>query len=340
MEIAHSSKRLGFELKVESLLEDLIDLDVNSTSEMACIKESVDDIAVPIYNGRKALENSITKVGTHSIRASACNGKYCTFSGAAYAPDNRLVLVDSKNGLSCLLDDTYQYLSSCIFTTYNTKDDDASKKPYRAAYLKNGFMAVSVPEKKKIFSVKIDRKLAIQSELDTLHKAKALVGLKSGDLAVSWTEPVAFGLVSLQYCSVVEYSYFESDKAGRVLKSFNYMAVDEKRSSVIQPCTVDKAVYCFDFQGNPKFEYRHDDLKMPSGVGIDCNGNIYVCDLSNGCIHIISSSGLSIRLHRDGVPEKPLALAFNNDRNTFAVTYGNAPFADRKRNEVHIFQLS
>lgn len=186
---------------------------------------------------------------------------------------------------------------------------------------------MSIPENKKItfLSEHNDSKeLQISGHISTTYKPKAIYGLRNGDIAVSWSNPLAFGVLgfsrSLYGTCFKELIYFREDVSGRTLKSFDFMAIDEKRTHVIQSCTSDKAVYCFDLQGNPKFKYNHVELTCPRGVSISGNGNIFVCDETKSVIHVISPEGLGLHVIRDGCPEKPLAIAFDDSGLHFAVS--------------------
>ena len=103
------------------------------------------------------------------------------------------------------------------------------------------------------------------------------------------------------------------------------MAVDEFRSHVIQPCTTDRAVYCFDFNGNPKFKYKNKDNFYPRGVAVDGYGSIFVCDYYNHVIHIISPTGNALRViqESEGCPKYPRAIGFKKNGEEFAVTKGS-----------------
>ena len=339
-EIIRGLKQFGFELKIESLLKDLVEVDVNQTTRLVSVNETGNKLIIPKFGGviLKKLEYDITKIGTFSIKST---GSYPTYCDLAYTPENRLIIVESNYGFAYLTSVEYRASASCKFWTFNTgKEEDGTKNPFGVTALQNGIIIVSQPKRNKLFAVNVDEKLEILAEINAPHKAKAVRALNNGDLAVSWTEPIAFGIVSVNFFKLEEKTYFDHDNAGRVMKSFDYMAVDQATSHVIQPCIVDKAVFCFDFHGNPLFEYRHDDLQQPKGAGIDASGNIYVCDIGNASIHIMSSTGIPVRVHRDGCPERPLGLSFNKDKTTFAVTRGSTIYNDTKKREIHVFQLS
>lgn len=101
------------------------------------------------------------------------------------------------------------------------------------------------------------------------------------------------------------------------------MAIDEGKKHVMQPCTTDNALYCFDFDGNPIFEYRSNDLNCPIGVVLDRDGNIFLCSYENSVIHVVSPTGRAVKIFREGCPSKPLAIAFKSCGEKFAVTRGN-----------------
>ena len=184
---------------------------------------------------------------------------------------------------------------------------------------KDSNVAVSVPEESKIYVFTTDEKLKCQLKITTTRKPIAIHCLENTDIAVAWKEPVAFGIISSDE-TPTEKVYFCKDQEGRQFKTFEYMAVDEIRKHVIQPCLTDKAVYCFDYEGYPKFKYT--SANHPYGVALDGDGNVYVCSYSEYAIHTIhtiSPTGKTIRIIKENCPTNPRAIAFKNGEK-FAVT--------------------
>lgn len=113
------------------------------------------------------------------------------------------------------------------------------------------------------------------------------------------------------------------------------MAIDELRSHVIQPCSTDRAVFCFDFDGCPKFKYMPDNgCFNPRGVALDGECNIYACEDGESSIHVISPTGLGVRIvkledfrsypyslyENDERLQSPVSVAFETNGERFAIT--------------------
>ena len=339
LETVHDFKQHGFDLKVGSLLSKFANLSINKTEELATIQETESELSIPKYSGKQLLRlKDISKTGTNYIENIPGHRPLC--ASVLILPGNHqsahLLLVDEENGLCCIAKkkdvekkhvfvlsyNWYEVKETYNFMTYNNIQMYETGKPYSAAYVKDGIVAVSVPAQKKLCFLAVNQSLKVIGVLHTTYAPKALYGLKNGDIAVSWNGPVAFGILSAgSYCQEMKV-YFDRDKSGRYLKTFDHMAIDEKRSHVIQPCTTDKAVYCFDFSGNPKFKYKHPELQQPSTVGIDGDGNIYVCNLMRkSAVHIISDTGLPVRVFSDGCIERPMALSFYENGTSFIIIH-------------------
>lgn len=326
LNIAKESRVFEVELKLETALEAFVSLDQNNTDQLASVKEKTQPVPVlQITQSQK--EGILTKVDDYEIMTvSKCyNQEY--YSMIYRIKQRCLFLVSRCSGheCCCLTDETYKTIK-CI------EKSELSGKPYNATNLKTGEIAISLPENKKICFLSErneTNELRINGSINTKYTPKSLYGLQNGNIAVSWNDPVAFGMLQFSchlygFC-FKELKYFKNDSAGRRLKTFDFMTVDEKRNNVIQLCTEDKAVYCFDFEGNPKFKYTHEDLVYPRGVSISGDGNVFVCDKEKSVIHVISPEGQGLHVLKEGCPEKPLAIAFDESGSQFAVSQSCDP---------------
>ena len=323
------------------LLDELLNIGLSETEKLCSVTESPYKPLHPKYDYAVNKLNRYTfyKIGMKQVKENypwySSSSVFLTDSSSlVFLPNNHLALLDSNNDSDhCLLaSEDGKVLSSCSFKQ-NTRFllevllGAPHTIPYCITVTKpDDVIAVSLPEQKKIGFVSTnDGQIKVTDKvIQTKHKPGAIFGLKFGDIAVAWREPVAFGIIdnNTARADTEDKVYFCKDTAGRRLKSFEYMAIDEERSHVIQPCTRDRAVYCFDFNGNPKFKYTNPELRCPQGVAVDRDGNIYVCDYETDCIHVISPTGSASRLIKDECPFTPLAIAFNKDGDRFAVTQG------------------
>ena len=316
-------------LKPHSSLLEILQIGPNDTHELAYVEEQAVDNRLPTYERASLLEyDKITKTCQKIVQGNYNRSGYTYYSSLVYLPNNDFVLIDTyyDEGLCILAKGDGTVLASCDFK-YCSDPSTGSRKPYCATVIKNGEIAVSIPDKKKICIISADKQLKSTFTGSTKYKPKAVYGLRTGDIAVAFDDPVAFGIISFD--DIPEptekiHVYFSHDKKGRKLKNFNYMAVDENRSHVIQPCTKDRAVYCFDFNGNPKFKYKGKDNFCPMGVAVDGYGSIFACDsnYNNSAIHVISPTGNALRViqQSEGCPGYPRAIGFKKNGEEFAVT--------------------
>ena len=355
-------KSNGISLSRKSLLNSLMLVGPNDTSELASISKTVIQTPLPIYRDNPFLRKyNIKKTGQYNISPKDLtkilrekDTLTPTYNNLLFLPDNAILLVDSYYGFCTRVDESRTRFRSCTLLSNYVKREPTnffSNQRY-ATLMKNGTIALSVSSENKIFFLSPDDGLKVKGEIACKRTPSGLCGLNNGDIAVAWEDPVAFGIISGQcwlnlgnihftkgdsreqtvpYCEKI---YFTEDKSGRQFESFRDLAVDEELHHVIQPCYVHGAVYCFDLDSNPIFQYSNTKLEEPGAVTLDGDGNIYVCDSSLACIHILSPQGMGLHILEEGCPEYPLAIGFNKANNTFAVTQ-NAEEYDT----VHFFSL-
>ena len=357
--VIKKSKKLktnGLELTTTETFRLIQNLGPNETPGLASISVPEAVIVLPVYENRPFLRKfDVKKTGTHRmLPAPYAPGKpmWPTYIGLLFLPNRQLLLVDSYYGYCCLVNEHF------VPTKKWDMDDKliflGDERNYfrnerHATYLGDNLIAVSIASHKTIVFLTSDGNFDEKVKLKCEYEPKALCALNNGDIAVVWDKPVAFGIISgqiwrpcqgkvvqcnggLGYCEKV---YFREDNSGRKFKSFPFMAIDEKRGHVIQPCNVDRAVYCFDVEGNPVFHYKNDDLQNPGGVALDGEGNIYICEITLNSIHIVSAEGIAITSIKEDCPQEPLAIEYDMGNNVFAVTV----YTTADSEEVHFFSV-
>ena len=253
LDLCEASTNTTVELRLETSLQTLLDIEQFDAGKLVSVIEKQQKPQIQCYEGNVCLRNHhAVKVSAKSLKEKYKGRNDPTFSDIVFLSNDYLALVDRYNGFCCLANDNYEIISSCDLKLKN--DERYQTVPHFCTRPSDGKVAVSAPGQRKIFVLyKASNKLSIAYEITTKHTPQAIHGLKNGDIAVAWKDPVAFGIISNTEIPT-EKTYFSTDKAGRKLKTFEYLAVDEVRKQVIQPCATDNTVYCFDFEGHPKFK--------------------------------------------------------------------------------------
>ena len=333
LNMSKTLKKTGIELKQEDFLQKLLNLGNNNINELVVVSETENKTSLPGFHSQLLLKGlkakKMEKLSTKGQNETA-NPKYRCIT---ILRNNDIVLSDDS-GDRCLVIRQNKEITKPVNLSVDApkfENENAVHNLMRLASNKDGIVAIPTsiqinifgfePAKNKIVLLSVNEELTIKGEVKTLFQPKAVHVLRNGDIAVAWNNPVAFGVISVRPVLFETMIYFRQDKSGRVLRSFDFMAVDEKRSHVIQPCKSDNAVYCFDFDGNPKFKYESDNGSSPTGVDLDGDTNVYVCFARNysASIHVISPEGTMIRTIVDDCPSYPLAIAFNKSGDEFAV---------------------
>ena len=267
-------------------LNKMLPININDTDTLFQIESVESDFKFPRYNDRMVHNSfAIHILETKPIKGSGDAHYGPIYSCLLYVNNTSFLLIDNRFGHCCLVNANFNIVASCNFMPNPSQEVDFKRMPFSATVMQDGLIAVSVPEEKKIYLVCLSAEcLTKMAYVATKYKPKALHGLRNGDIAVAWDDPVAFGIISPQQISqwllpdratAIEKVYFTEDKNGRQLSQFEYMAVDETRSHVVQSSSDDSAIYVFDLEGNPKFCYKNPDLNKPQGVAIDKRGNIW-----------------------------------------------------------------
>ena len=234
-------------LKPQNTLLEILQIGLNDTHKLAFVEEQAVYNRLPAYERASLLEyDKITKTCDKLVQENYKGRFEPTYSSLVYLPNNDFVLIDTcyDEGHCILAQGDGTVVASRDFK-YCSDTSTGSRKPYCATVIKNGEIAVSISDKKKICIISADKHLKSTLTGSTKYKPKAIHGLQTGDIAVAFDDPVAFGIISfygIPVPTMEKHVYFSHDKAGRELKNFDYMAVDENRSHIIQPCTTDKAV--------------------------------------------------------------------------------------------------
>ena len=305
LEMSKTFKTSTVDFKQNESLLQLLNL-----GELFTLTKKEDNISIHPFQGRLLLkQNKVKKVKTLSTQ-NKYNKESARYTYVKILHNHNIIVVDTDDNICIMIKpngEVLQPLSLSIkqpgFSSDISKCLDGKRRET---------FAVPCPSQNKVLFILSDK----TREVNTMYQPKALHVLKHGDIAVAWDKPVAFGIISISTVLGATKVYFQQDKSGRTLQNFEFIAVDERRSHVIQPCTSTNAVYCFDFEGNPAFEHT---IPYPRGVALDGDSNVYVCCREG--LHVLSPRGDHLRtIDARYCPPHPLAIAFHEDGENFVAT--------------------
>ena len=319
-------------LNIEVDFDTIINLGPNETENIVSVKKYRKHHPLPRYNDKFLLREGRVEVVDvkHNCISDISPGEVPGYNSITFLSDNTsIVLTDSYYGICLLLDANSDPADSISFKVKEvTRTSTLNGNFIHSAYLANDLLAISILCESKICLVSAnDGRLDKKSEFYCKHKPTAIYGLQNGDLCILWEEPDAFGIISLCDGSYKDKVFFERDTGGKSIHHNRRLVVDEDRHHMI--CAYRKksneagkitAIASYDFDGNKVFDNSILEIKDPRGMALDADGNIYICDLDQGKIHVLSPDGIHIRMINEGCPEQPLGIGFSKSTNVFAVT--------------------
>ena len=318
-----SRQKTNIMLKTENVLKTLLDLGPNEINKIASVQMVNESIPLTEYDKEYCLRNyTVKKIKTDTVIADYCRDLMPCYYGVLFLPDNKMVLSDIFFGSVCLTDKTSKLLSYYrLGENEPTPKSNSNLNMLCATTMANNNIAVSVRDKKGIYFLSAaNETLEYKGGIRCKNTPLAIHGLRNNDIAVLWSSPLAFGIITLTGGSYHEKVYFNKDKNQKKLRSNGFMSVDEERGHVILPSKTDITIYCYDFEANQVFAYHDIMVTAPTGVAIDGDGNIYVCDEMQRALIILSPVGILIRIIRDECPTRPLGIGFKDNGKTFVVT--------------------
>ena len=336
-----------FKITESNTIRELLSVDVNDIEHLANVESKECRPEFPKYKSMSWFNAEFVEI--QSVLGSKDYQYGPLFTSILFLPNNNILLIDSRHGVCNAIDENSVITGTKKFMPVENEEVDFEQMPSSATVLQSGEIAISVPEEKRIYLVD-SVNFTNLAHVNTKYKPKFIHGLTNGDIAVAWDEPVAFGIISSKMTisqwrlperlRVLEKVHFTQDKSGRNLNHFESMAIDNWRSCVVQSSTEDSAVYCFDFEGTPKFCYQNHDLAQPNGLAIDENGYIFICEGKTSCIHVLNYDGVLMQIIQERCPASPLAIGIDTDSRRFAVSNSGFGFAGRDITYFRILTMS
>ncbi|XP_071179223.1 uncharacterized protein [Mytilus edulis] len=198
-------------------------------------------------------------------------------TGCARLPDGKHVFVDSHKK-RLVLNESGNFRDIIPFT----------KSPFDVCHIEHSIVAVTIPETHEVMYIDILKGMQIKSSLFFKNKCK---GIECNG------EYMVIGFPRNERVIV-------ADLGGRELRSFNVCG-DRFTINDYAIYTVDEQldnVICYDLFGKELWMYP-DKVRMPAGIAVDEDGQVYVFSKFNKSIYLISPYGLYSRILEDNAKE-------------------------------------
>ncbi|KAL3888190.1 hypothetical protein ACJMK2_000569 [Sinanodonta woodiana] len=302
---------LTVQVKFTPLLQSILSLSSADIGKLVTLTSSTHSI--PGLR-KPTKECQVEKVETFDVNTSGCKPGY---TGITILPRDRVMLVDSDNSQCILLNSSHQ-----VVTTYKLTGN-----AWGICVVGDEEVAVSVFQNEiQILSVRDDVISPVRT-ITTKYKCYGITTAGKGEILV------------VGDCGDDKYCWSLIREEREVIYSDQYdslsyyIAVNNSKTRVFVTVPDTNSLLCFNMEGKKQYTFSPDNLKWPRGVAVDRDDNIYVVGSSSHNIHHLSPEGCIIQVITTGVPQKPLAISFDNSTDTFIITNYS------EKQKLHIYQL-
>ena len=256
------------------------------------------------------------------------DAKEAWISGSTFLSSGELVLCDYRNNKLKLLDKSLQMMESI----------DVPGGPWDVAPVNQQQVIVTFPLKKYLQFIQVTPSLALGHKVD--------LGMQCQGVAVS-RESIYISLADSEECKIGIYDLTGKQKLmisphsykGRKLmfKQPYYIDVlnDEKIFvSDVGDTSNTSTVYCLESNGNVLYSISNPSFKRCTGVSVDENENVLLCDMRSHIVFLITRDGKEVReflTEKDGLYQ-PYTTSFRRSDGTLVVGCID-------RNDILVFTL-
>ena len=272
-------------------------------------------------------EMSITAGNKINVKVQS-DGEDAWISGSTFLPSGELVLCDCNNNKLKLLDKSLQMKESI----------DLPGSPWDVAPVDQHQVIVTFPHVQYLQFIQVTPKLALGHKVDLGMECRG-VAVSRESIYISFDDSGEckigiYDLTGKQKLMIVPYSYND----GKLMfKGPFYISVwnDEKIFvSDVDDKSSTSTVYCLESNGNVMHSVSDPSFKRCTGINVDENENLLLCDKESHKVFLITRDGKEVReflTEKDGLYQ-PYTTSFRRSDGTLVV-------GCRNRNDIHVFTL-
>ncbi|KAL3890902.1 hypothetical protein ACJMK2_003173 [Sinanodonta woodiana] len=308
---------LTVQVKFTPLLESIISLSSSDIGKLVTMNGST--LSIPGLR-KPTKECQVEKVETFDVNISGNSIVPC-YSGITTLPRDRVMLVDLNNSQCILLNNSHQ-----VVTTYKL-----TGKSCDICVVGDEEVAVSMHIKNTIHILSVkDVVISPVRRITTKYKCYGITAAGNGEMVV------VGDCGNNKYCwSLIRdgREVIYSDQFHSSYGCYSYIALSNSKTRVYVNVSSTNSLLCFNMEGKKEYTYSPDNLKLPLGVAVDRDDNIYVVGYDSHNIHQLSSEGCILQVITTGVPQYPWAISFDNSGDTFIITNSS------DQAKLYIYQL-
>ncbi|KAH3788164.1 uncharacterized protein LOC127842819 [Dreissena polymorpha] len=233
--------------------------------------------------------------------ASVNDENKCCFTGGTFISGGRLILADWNNG--CL-----KLFNKNAIPTHRLALPNA---PWDVKLLSYDQVIVTVPGDKLVLIVQcsLDKGMEIVTTFQTDAECWGAAPL-NGDLVAMTTDPWSRSPIIKVYTLKGKLtSFYEKNGSGEALFTYpEHITTDASKEVLYISDSKKNSVIALTLGGCLLFRYSHKDLRCPSGLAVDTQGNLYICGKESNNIHQVTSSGQLVRILLQNEVQSPRAI--------------------------------
>ena len=233
-------------------------------------------------------------------------------TGSAFLPSGELILCDCENNKLKLLDENLQMKESI----------DLPEAPWDIAVVNQHQVIVTFPGQRYLQFIQVTPSLALGHTVDLGIKCRGVtVSRESIYISFSESEEGKIGIYDLTGKKKRIIDQYNG-KDGKVLIKYPwYIAVSNDEKLFVSGVSSTTTVYCLESSGNVLYTVSNPLFKKCSGISVDENENLLVCDWRSHKVFLITKDGKEVReflTEKDGL-YRPFTVSFRRSDGTLVV---------------------
>ena len=259
-------------------------------------------------------EMSVTARNQVNVEVPSDTRDAC-ITGSAFLPSGQLILCDWYNKKLKLLDENLQMKESI----------DVPGEPWDVAPVNQHQVIVTFPWQRYLQFIQVTPSLALGHTVDLGMECRG-VAVSRESIYISFSES-GEGKIGIYDLTGKKKRIIDpyNGKDGKVLIKWpNYIAVSNDEKIFVSGHDVQSftpTVYCLESSGNVLYTVSNPLFKYCSGISVDENENLLVCDLLSHKVFLITKDGKEVReflTEKDGL-SYPYTVSFRRSDGTLVV---------------------